>query len=504
MVLDINCFREKEGGNPEKMRELQRKRFKDPEVVDKIIAADEEWKKNQFSMEQLKKYKNLCSKTVGAKMKAKEAQGDSDELSEGLSALTLTQMETEKATDCVKGLTIKQIKTLSAQIAKQIPETESAAQSLLANRDHYLGMIGNFLGDDVPISKDEDKDNGIVRLVGDTEQIKKYSHVDLIVMVDGVDLDRGSKVAGNRGYFLKGPLVFLEQAIIQYAMKKLNNRDYEIISTPFFMNKSMMQKVAQLSQFDEELYKVIGKGSEIEGDTSIDEKYLIATSEQPIAAYHYDEWINPEELPKKYAGISYCFRQEVGSHGRDTTGIFRVHQFQKVEQFTFCSPHDNISWKELDNMIDTAEDLYKDLGIGYRIVNICSGALNNAAAKKYDLEAWFPASKAFRELVSCSNCLDYQARNLGIRFGQTKKMSGRMDYVHMLNATMCATTRVICAILETYQNENGVQIPEKLQCYMPDKYKTHLPFVNEAPIEVAARKAAEKAAAKGAKKGGKK
>ena len=193
-------------------------------------------------------------------------------------------------------------------------------------------------------------------MVGDVKQEKKYSHVDLIQMVDGVDLERGSKVAGNRGYFLKGPLVFLEQAIVQLALKQLANQDYETIGTPFFMNKSMMQKVAQLSQFDDELYKVVGKGSEKAEDTSVNEQYLIATSEQPviilkkflniffinkIAAYHHEEWLSTEALPKKYAGLSYCFRQEVGSHGRDTTGIFRVHQFQKVEQFVFCSPHDN-------------------------------------------------------------------------------------------------------------------------------------------------------------------
>jgi len=499
MVLDIAVFRPEEGGDPEKIRELQKKRFKNVEAVDKIVKADEEWRKTQFTLERTKFVKNLCSKTIGQKMKAKEPQGDTDQLAEGLSALSLTQKENNEATELVKGLNVKQIKALVAQMAQLIPETQAQAEKLLETRDAALGHIGNQLGDDVPISNDEDADNAVVRMVGDVKADKKYSHVDLIQMVDGVDLERGSKVAGNRGYFLKGPLVFLEQAIVQLALKQLANKDYETIGTPFFMNKSMMQKVAQLSQFDEELYKVVGKGSEKAEDTSINEQYLIATSEQPIAAFHHEEWLSTEALPKKYAGLSYCFRQEVGSHGRDTTGIFRVHQFQKVEQFVFCSPHDGESWKHLDNMIDTAESLYKELGIAYRIVNICSGALNLAAAKKFDLEAWFPGSKAFRELVSCSNCLDYQARNLKIRYGETKKLQGRQDYVHMLNGTMCATTRVICAILETFQTEEGVTVPEPLRCYMPEKYREFLPFVKEAPIDVEARKAAEKK-----EKGGKK
>merc|ERR1711953_1172996 len=425
-------------------------------------------------------------------MKKKEPQGDSDELSEGLSALSLTEKENNVATETVQGLTVKQIKALVQQVNELIPAAQAEAAQLLEKRDAALGHIGNLLGSDVPISNDEDADNAIVRMVGDVKLDKKYSHVDLIQMVDGVDLERGSKVAGNRGYFLKGPLVFLEQAIVALAQRHLLEKEYEMIGTPFFMNKSMMQKVAQLSQFDGELYKVVGKGSENPEDKSVSEQYLIATSEQPIAAFHYDEGMKPEKLPIKYAGLSYCFRQEVGSHGRDTTGIFRVKQFQKVEQFTFCSPHDGKSWQELERMIGCAENLYKELGIAYRIVNICSGALNLAAAKKYDLEAWFPGSGAFRELVSCSNCLDYQARNLNIRYGETKQMNKKQEFVHMLNATMCATTRVMSVILETYQEEEGVRVPAPLQPYMPAKWKEFLPFVKEAPIEVEARKAAEK------------
>ncbi|CAN7976584.1 unnamed protein product [Ixodes persulcatus] len=230
--------------------------------------------------------------------------------------------------------------------------------------------------------------------------------------------------------------------------------------------------------------QVVGKG----GDGGVDEKYLIATSEQPIAAFYRDEWLSPEALPLRYAGLSSCFRQEVGSHGRDTRGIFRVHQFEKVEQFCITSPHDNKSWEMFDEMIGNAEEFCQKLGIPYRVVSIVSGALNNAAAKKHDLEAWFPASGAFRELVSCSNCLDYQSRRLLIRYGQTKKMNAQTEYVHMLNATMCAVTRVICAILENHQTETGVVVPEALRPFMPPAFRELIPFVKPAPVDEAETK----------------
>ncbi len=195
-------------------------------------------------------------------------------------------------------------------------------------------------------------------------------------------------------------------------------------------------------------------------------------------------------LPIRYAGISTCFRQEVGSHGRDTRGIFRVHQFEKIEQFCITEPGNNKSWEMLEEMIGNAEEFNKALGLPYRVITIVSGALNNAAAKKYDLEAWFPGSGAFRELVSCSNCTDYQSRRLRIRYGQTKKLNEEAQFVHMLNATMCATTRTICAILENYQVEDGIVVPEVLRSFMPEKYREKIPFVGKLPADSAAAKTA--------------
>ncbi|XP_061830006.1 serine--tRNA ligase, cytoplasmic [Nerophis lumbriciformis] len=477
MVLDLDLFRTDKGGDPEIIREVQRKRFKDVTLVDKLVAADTEWRKCRFTADNLNKAKNLCSKSIGEKMKRKEPVGEDESVPEAAQNLEALTAETFSA------LTVTQIKKVRVLVDEAMVKTDSERQKLEAERFSYLREIGNLLHPSVPISNDEDADNKVERTWGDCGTQKKYSHVDLVVMIDGFEGDKGAIVAGSRGYFLKGPLVFLEQALINYAMRILYSKNYTMLYTPFFMRKEVMQEVAQLSQFDDELYKVIGKSSERADDSSVDEKYLIATSEQPIAAFLRDEWLKPEDLPMRYGGFSTCFRQEVGSHGRDTRGIFRVHQFEKIEQFVYASPHDNKSWEMFDEMIETAEDFYKSLGIPYRIVNIVSGALNHAASKKLDLEAWFPGSSAFRELVSCSNCTDYQARRLRIRYGQTKKMMDKAEFVHMLNATMCATTRVMCAILENYQTEEGIVVPEKLREFMPPGLTELIKFVKPAPID---------------------
>ncbi|XP_075041463.1 serine--tRNA ligase, cytoplasmic [Mixophyes fleayi] len=477
MVLDLDLFRADKGGDAELVRETQRKRFKDPQLVDALLTADAAWRKCRFTVDNLNKVKNLCSKTIGEKMKRKEPVGAG--VSPPDPALDLDQLTAEILTP----MSVAQIKTLRLLIDEKIADTEAKRLSLETERFESLREIGNLLHPSVPVSNDEDNDNKVERTWGTCEGRKRYSHVDLVVMVDGFEGEKGAVVAGSRGYYLKGPLVFLEQAIIQYALQTLSGKGYTPIYTPFFMRKDIMQEVAQLSQFDDELYKVIGKGSEKSDDSSLDEKYLIATSEQPIAALHRDEWLKPEDLPIRYAGLSTCFRQEVGSHGRDTRGIFRVHQFEKIEQFVFASPHGNKSWEMFDEMIETAEAFYQTLGVPYRIVNIVSGSLNHAASKKLDLEAWFPGSGAFRELVSCSNCTDYQARRLRIRYGQTKKMMDKVEFVHMLNATMCATTRTICAILENYQTDEGIVVPEKLRDFMPVGLKEIIKFVKPAPID---------------------
>ncbi|KAL9707934.1 hypothetical protein quinque_011452 [Culex quinquefasciatus] len=496
MVLDLDLFRSDKGHDPAKVKRNQELRFKDVALVDTVIEQDVEWRRCRFNADNFNKLKNLCSKEIGEKMKKKEPVGDEGEAVPAEVAGDLLAVKSED----LKKLTVNQIKKVRGLIEDAVVENEKKLGEAELKRNTALREVGNHLHESVPVSNDEDE-NKVERTFGDCEKKLKYSHVDLIVMIDGMNGEKGAVVSGGRGYFLTGPAVFLEQALIQHSLHILHGKGYTPLYTPFFMRKEVMQEVAQLSQFDEELYKVVGKGSENKSeDGSTDEKYLIATSEQPIAAYHRDEWIPEASLPIKYAGLSTCFRQEVGSHGRDTRGIFRVHQFEKVEQFVLTSPHDNKSWETMDEMIGNAEEFCQSLGIPYRVVNIVSGALNHAASKKLDLEAWFAGSGAFRELVSCSNCLDYQARRLLVRYGQTKKMNAAVDFVHMLNATMCATTRVICAILETHQTETGVKVPEPLKKFMPEKYRDEIPFVKPAPIELEAAAAAAKKDKKGGKK----
>lgn len=348
-----------------------------------------------------------------------------------------------------------------------IKEAEEEEKALAAERDAAILPIGNLVHDTVPVHDDEEN-NVVVREIGNCrvpkvldggEKEKLYSHVDLVQLLDIAVLEKGTEVAGSRGYYLKNEGVLLNQALINFAMQFAARRGYSPVHTPFFMQKGVMAQVAQLSQFDEELYKVSGEG---------DEKYLIATAEQTLCALHKDGWFEKGDLPIKYVGYSTCFRKEAGSHGRDTLGIFRVHQFEKVEQFCITSPYDDESWKMMEEMMNNAEDFYQALEIPYRVVNIVSGELNNAAAKKYDLEAWFPASSTYRELVSCSNCTDYQARRLEIRLRTPKGpgVEAKKDYVHLLNSTLSATERTMCCILENYQEADGVRVPAALREFM--------------------------------------
>lgn len=358
---------------------------------------------------------------------------------------------------------------------------ENEVQEAKAALHKKLEIVGNLVHDSVPISNDEEN-NLVVRSWGEKRVGEKLrNHVELVQLLAIADLAKGADVAGGRGFYLKDAGVLLNQALINFGLQFLSKRGFRPLQTPFFMRKDIMAKCAQLAQFDEELYKVTGEG---------DDKYLIATAEQPLCAYHLGEWIHPSQLPIRYAGYSTCFRKEAGSHGRDTLGIFRVHQFEKVEQFCITSPNGNDSWDMHEEMLKNSEDFYKELNIPYQVVSIVSGALNDAAAKKYDLEGWFPASKTYRELVSCSNCTDYQSRRLEIRYGQKKGNEQAKQFVHLLNSTLTATERTICCILENNQKEDGVEIPAPLQPFMGTSF---LPFQNTPAPEVKGKKSKAKA-----------
>lgn len=352
-----------------------------------------------FQRDALNKAKNKVSKEYGAKMKQLRAAGKTDagdvassnqEECKNKDVLALADL-LERLNCLNKETTLEQLKEYRQQVEDQTVQVNQQLEELEKKRNDILREVGNLIHTETPISNNEDE-NVVVRTFGDCElgtkaDDKFKSHVDLILDIDGMDGERGAMVSGSRGYYLKGPAWFLKEALINYSVRFLVDRNYEVIEPPFWMRKSIMSEVAQLNQFDEELYKVVSSKQNEDSE----EKYLIATSEQPIAALHKNEWISKERLPIRYCGISTCFRQEVGAHGRDTRGIFRVHQFDKIEQFILCSPTD--SWTHFHNMISNSEEFYKSLGIPYRIVNIVSGALNNAAAMKYDLEAWFPGSK---------------------------------------------------------------------------------------------------------------
>lgn len=331
-------------------------------------------------------------------------------------------------------------------------------------------------------------------LVVDGNTLGKLHHHEVMQCLGILEMDRGSRIAGHRGYYLKGMGVMLNQALINYGLSQLHKNEFTQVQPPYFMKKSIMEQTCQLSDFSENLYQV-------EGTDDSEPFYLIATSEQPISAMHMKEWIEPADLPFRYGGVSTCFRKEAGSHGRDVWGIFRVHQFEKVEQFVYCDPSN--SWDELDRMISTSESFYQGLGLPYRVVNIVSGELNDAAAMKYDLEAWFPGYDDFRELVSCSNCTDYQARALDVRYAL--KNTDEKIFVHMLNGTMCATERTMCCVVENYQTEEGVVVPECLRPFMggidfiPYDQKAVAKFFKNKEDE--AKREAQKAGAKGGKGG---
>lgn len=485
MVLDLDLFRPDKGGDPDRIRANARKRFDNEATVEKVIDLDGQWRKLRWSLDQLNKAKNTISKEYGIRMKQNRGQQAA-----ASPATTPTGQQPDAGPYDLNALlasvnsidaevNLDQLKSFRGQVEAQVVELNRQLEECERNRDSVLREIGNLIHPDVPISNDEDN-NAVVReygsklQAGDVGLEKLQSHVDLIDMIGGLNTEKGSLIAGSRGYFLLDTAIWLQQALIQYALRFIDDLGFQTLYTPFWMRKQIMGQVAQLSQFDEELYKLVSsKGAE-----DSEEKYLIATSEQPIAALHLNEWISASSLPLKYGGYSTCFRQEVGSHGRDTRGIFRVHQFEKIEQFIVAAP--SKSWEHFHEMIGNAEKFYQSLELPYRVVNIVSGALNNAAAMKYDLEAYFPGSQAFRELVSVSNCTDYQSRRLQIRFGQTKKMSGQVEYVHMLNGTLCAVTRVICCILENYQTKDGIRVPKVLQEFMPKKYREFIPFVNAA------------------------
>ncbi|MHA1582522.1 MAG: serine--tRNA ligase [Candidatus Baldrarchaeia archaeon] len=427
--------------DPEKIKWSQRRRGLDPNIVDEAVKYDTLWRKGLTELNELRHKLNVITAEI-SKLKGLERENK-----------------------------IKEARKLSAEIK----EFEKKVEEYERKRNELLLSIPNIVHESVPMGESEE-DNVPIRYYGkpkvwkgfvdifqtyieghnvDYEVIdyKPRSQVEMLEFLELGDAERAAKVAGSRFFYLFEDLVWLDKALMLYAMDYMTKQGFTLVEPPFMMRKKAYEGVTSFQDFVDAIYKIENE-----------DLYLIATSEHPMAAMYMNEVLEIDELPLTYVGVSPCFRKEAGAHGRDTKGIFRVHQFNKVEQFVFCLPEESWEWHE--KLIRNAEELWRGLEIPYRIVNVCSGDLGDVAAKKYDLEAWMPGQGKYREMVSCSNCTDWQSVRLTIRYAKKRGLPSE-GFVHTLNSTAIATTRAITAILENYQEEDGtVVIPKVLRKYL--------------------------------------
>jgi seryl-tRNA synthetase len=371
-----------------------------------------------------------------------------DELRKKKNQVAITISEKKKAGDDASTILIE-MKNISNELTKLESEQVEIEKKYLK----LASTIPNLIHDSVPIGID-DSSNKEIKKWGNIPKFdfKIKDHIDISEDLDLVDLERAAKVAGARFYYLKNDLVRLNQALIHFGLDFLTEKGYSLVQPPYMINRESMEGAVIAEDFEEVIYKV-----------QEEDLYMIGTSEHAMAAMHSKEIIEGKNIPMKYAGVSPCFRKEAGAHGRDQKGIFRVHQFDKIEQFVFSKPED--SWKEHEKMLAVAEEFYQKLEIPYRVMLLSTGDIGKISAKTYDIEAWMAGQNAYREIVSCSNCLEYQARRLKIRFRD--KTNEDTQYVHTLNSTLIATTRVLVAIMENFQTKDGhIRIPQVLQSYM--------------------------------------
>jgi seryl-tRNA synthetase len=418
-MLDIRLIRE----NPEEVRENLMKRGNSAllKQLEDLIRHDEQWRLLLTQVNELRHKRRVVTEEI-AKLK-KERKDTEEKVNE------------------------------AKNIPEQISNLEKMVEAQKEKANNLLYRLPNLLHESVPIGKDESS-NETVRVVGKPVEFgfSPKNHLEIAQNLNLIDLERAAKVVGHGFYYLKGALALLDLAVLRYAVDCLSQRGYLLIEPPFMLRRNAYLGATDLEFFEEQLYKVEG-----------DELYMIATAEHPLAAYYMDEVIEQKDLPLKLAGFSTNFRKEVGAHGKYTRGLFRVHQFNKVEQFVFCLPQD--SWTLHEELQKNAEDLYEGLGLHFRTVNVCTGDIGNLAAKRYDIEVWM-ADGTYREAGSNSNCTDYQARRLNIRYREKKGMAPA-GFLHTLNNTALATSRTIVAILEQYQQEDGsVVLPTALRPYM--------------------------------------
>lgn len=417
-MIDIRLIRE----NPEIVINDLKKRndAEKQKMLDKIIKDDARLRELTQQADELKHKRNIVTEQI-AQMK-RNAQDASKKIAEMVN--------------------------VASTIRAYDQETERIRVELHGN----LMRMPNILHESVPQGAGEEG-NVVVKKVG-AAKAKKFQakdHTDLGIGLGLIDIERAAKISGSRFYFLKGQLAVLEMSLMRYAIDMLVKRKFQPVFPPYLMRTEPYKGVIEFEAFQDVLYKIEGE-----------DLHIISTSEHPLTAMHMGETLLRDNLPLKYAGFSVNFRKEAGAHGKDTKGIFRVHQFGKVEQVVVCDPSE--SWKWHEQLLKNAEDIIKPLKIPYRIVNICTGDIGIVAAKKYDIEAWMPAQEKYREVVSCSNCTDYQARRLNIRF-RDKEGAPPAGLVHTLNST-AVTDRVLVAIMENFQTADGtIIVPKPLVKY---------------------------------------
>ncbi|MDC0208021.1 serine--tRNA ligase [Nitrosopumilus sp.] len=405
-----------------------------PEVIKDMLKA----RSVEFDLEGL----------INSDQKRREFITKTDELRKKKNQVALKISEKKKKGEDISSI-LAEMKSVSEQLSKLEVDQNNIEKKYLK----LATSIPNLIHESVPVGQDDESNKEIKKWGNIPEfDFKIKDHIDISEDLDLVDLERAAKVAGARFYYLKNDLVRLNQALINFGLDFLREKGYSVVQPPYMINRESMEGAVIAEDFEEVIYKIDNQ-----------DLYMIGTSEHAMAAMHSKEIIEGKDIPKKYAGISPCFRKEAGAHGRDQKGIFRVHQFDKIEQFVFSKPED--SWKEHEKLLSIAEEFYQKLEIPYRVMLLSTGDTGNISAKTYDIEAWMAGQNAYREIVSCSNCLEYQARRLKIRFRD--KTNEDTQYVHTLNSTLIATTRVLVAIMENFQTKDGhIRIPEVLQGYM--------------------------------------
>ncbi len=415
-MLDPKLIKEK----PQAIRDMLKDRASDFDL-EALIESDQKRRELIIKTDELRKNKNQVALEISQKKKAGEDASD----------------------------ILSEMKDISTQLTKLESEQESVENTY----SKLASTIPNLVHESVPVGTDESA-NKEIKKWGEIPNFdfKINDHIDISENLDLVDLERAAKVAGARFYYLKNDLVRLNQSLIHYGLDFLAKKEYSLIQPPYMINRESMEGAVIADDFEEVIYKIENE-----------DLYMIGTSEHAMAAMRAKEIIEGKDLPLRYAGVSPCFRKEAGAHGRDQKGIFRVHQFDKIEQFVFSRPED--SWKEHEKMLAVAEEFYQNLEIPYKVMLLSSGDMGKVSAKTYDIEAWMAGQNAYREIVSCSNCLEYQARRLKIRFRD--KTNEDTQYVHTLNSTLVATTRVLVSIMENFQTKDGhIRIPSVLQRYM--------------------------------------